>query len=741
MAKLSHKFQKNVSRNYEAALKHYNNGAYPQAEEFCKNVLSSAPGHADTLHLLGLVALSVGKNDIAFQLASQAASKNPQNPNFINTMGAACYGLGRLQDALNHFRSALVLHEAYPQAHSNLCGVLNDLGNLNEAEKHGLRAIELQPGLFDALANMAKVMAGLEKWDMSIFYCLKALELQPNQPKVLFQLGVALSKVVRLNEAIEQFRKVIALQPDYVEAHNELAGLLFRTGIYDQSLQHYQRALEIRDDPVVHFNFAVFLQYMGNLDGSKKHYKKVLEFNPNFVEGNSNIIAILLSQGLHKEAYAYLHKVMDFDQAILGTKDCLLMHYLYDADIEPKEIAAAHREWGERVAALIAPPKMKWDNNRDPKRPLRVGFVSGDFREHAVMRFLRDVFEVLDPNEIELYFFSNNKRRDNISARLEEIASGWWDIAGMNDEKVVELIQHDEIDILVDLAGHTTDNRLLIFVYKPAPIQVSWLGYAATTGLAAMDYRLTDAIADPPESKDWHSEELVRLPEGFLSFSEPSGAPEPAGPPCMDNDVITFGCFNNNAKITPPVISLWAEILHKMPNSRMFLKNDALRSPAVKEMWLEKFQEYNVKLDRIELLPRVDHYKDHLALYQKVDIALDVFPYNGTTTTCEAMWMGVPVVTLRGDRHVGRVSASLLTRIGLEDLIAETHEEYVEKAVSLAGNYKRISELRYDLRSRMQGTALGDANRFARTLEKAFREMWLRWLGKSDNSTGSEEKQ
>lgn len=732
MAKLSRQIQKNITRNYEVALKHYKNGAYPQAEEFCKKVLSTAPEHADALHLLGLVALAVGKNDIALVFAQQAHSKTPRHCTFINTMGVACYRLGRLQDAIGLYRKALVLNESYPEAHSNLCLALNDLRNFAEAEKHGLRAIELRPGFPDALHNLAKVCSVQQKWDMSIFYCLKSLEVQPDQPLFLFQLGFALSKLGRLQEAIEQYRKAVSLKPDYAEAHNHLAGLLFRAGDHKQPLHHFRRALEIKDDPLIHFNYAVVLQYLGKLDDAKQQYKKVLGYDPNFLEANSNMISILLSQGLHKEAYEYLHKVLRFDPAHIGTKDCLLLHYLYDADIDAQEIDAAHREWGERVTAQFPTPERKWPNDRNPERPLRVGFVSGDFREHAVMRFLKNVLEGFDPREVEFFCYSNNKYTDAISQRLKEISTGWWDIAGMNDQKVVDLIQFDRIDILVDLAGHTTDNRLLVFAHKPAPIQVNWLGYPCTTGLTTMDYRLTDAIADPPESKDWHSEELVRLPEGFLSFTTIQEAPESTGPPHLGSGVITFGCFNNNAKITPPVISLWAEILNRVPDSRMFLKNDALRSPGVKEFWLERFQEHSVSLDRIELLPRVEYYVDHLALYNQVDVALDVFPYNGTTTTCEAMWMGVPVVTLKGNRHVGRVSASLLTRVGLEELIAENPEEYVENVVSLAGDSEKITELRHDLRRRMQRTALGDGTRFTRTLEKAFRDMWFRWLKETD---------
>jgi len=728
MAKLSRKIEKNVSRNYQTALKYYESGTLPKAEEFCNKVLSTTPGHAEALHLLARIALKVGKNDIALQLAGQAASRNPKEPTYCNTMGAAYYGLGHLQDAIKLFQKALTLQEPYPEAHSNLCVALKDTGNLVEAEKHCRRAIELQPQFANAYANLAQVFAAQEIWDMSIFYFLKSLELQPDQPQILYKLGLALGNVGRNEEAVEHLRRAVEIQPDFAEAHNYLAKFLYRCRIYSEAMHHFRRSLELKDDPAVHFNFAVFLQFMGKLDLSKYHYLKVLETNPNVVEANSNLIHILLAEGLHREAYKYIHEVMKFDPIYLGFNDCLLMHYLYDADMPPEEIDGAHRQWGERVAAKISVPERNFENDRNPWRPLRVGFVSGDFREHAVMRFLKDVFLNFDPEKVELYCFSNNNYTDYITKWLQENVAGWWDIKGLSDEKVAELIQEEGIDILVDLAGHTGDNRLLVFARRPAPIQVTWLGYPCTTGLAAMDYRLTDVIADPPESIDWHSEELVRLEEGFLSFSEPFASPEPAGPPCKDNEYVTFGCFNNNAKITPPVISLWAELLEKMPNSRLFLKNDALRSPAVKNIWQERFQEHNVELDRIELVPRVDHYADHLALYGKVDIGLDVFPYNGTTTTCEAMWMGVPVVVLRGSRHVGRVGASLLTRVGMEELIAETPEDYVEKALRLAWDREKIIALRRELRKRMRGSALGDGRRFVGILENTFRDMWLRWL-------------
>lgn len=731
MAKLSRQFQKNISRNYAAALKHYDNGELAKSEKLCNKVLKASPGHAETLHLLARIALAVGKNDIALKLAGQAAKRNGKDPTYRNTMGAACYGLGRYHDAVKLFRKAISLHEPYPEAHSNLCVALKETGSLVEAEKHCRRAIELRPQFASAYANLAKVFAAQETWDMSIFYFLKSLELQPEQPQVLYKLGLSLARVGRNEEAVEYLRKAVALRPDSAEAHNNLAGVLFRSRIYDEAKDHFERSLELKDDPGVHFNYAVFLQFMGQLDQSKYHYRKVLDAAPNAVEANSNLIAILLAEGLHREAYEYIHEVLKFDPVHIGTKDCLLMHYLYDADMPAEEIDGAHRQWGERVAEQVPLPKRSFKNDRNPDRPLRVGFVSGDFREHAVVRFLLDVFKGFDPENIELYCFSNNQYNDWITEKVKGAASGWWEIKGMADDKAAEIIQGERIDILVDLAGHTSDNRLLLFARKPAPIQVNWLGYPCTTGLAAMDYRLTDAIADPPESLDWYSEELIRLPEGFLSFSEPEAAPGPSGPPCAETDMITFGCFNNNAKITPPVISLWAEILEKMPEARMFLKNDALRSPAVKKNWQERFREHNVNLDRIELVPRVDQYADHLALYRKVDIALDVFPYNGTTTTCEAMWMGVPVVVLRGRRHVGRVGASLLTRVGLPELIAETPEEYVEKALRLAGEREKLAALRQDLRKRMRGCALGDGQRFAGTMEDTFREMWLNWLGET----------
>ena len=297
----------------------------------------------------------------------------------------------------------------------------------------------------------------------------------------------------------------------------------------------------------------------------------------------------------------------------------------------------------------------------------------------------------------------------------------------MADSAVAERIREDSIDILIDLAGHTANNRLPVFAERPAPVQVTWLGYPNTTGLSAMDYRLTDVIADPEGDADvLHSENLMRLPNGFLCFAPAADAPEIAGTPALTTGQVTFGSFNNLAKVTPEVVETWAHVLHRIPKSQLVIKSRPLADAETRERYVEMFGAHGIDAGRVELCSWIASRSGHLGAYNRVDVGLDPFPYNGTTTTCEALWMGVPVITLCGDRHSGRVGASILIRIALKDLVAETKAIYVEKTVALANDLDRLSALRSDLRSRMKMSPLCDPELFTRDVEATYREMWRR---------------
>ena len=352
---------------------------------------------------------------------------------------------------------------------------------------------------------------------------------------------------------------------------------------------------------------------------------------------------------------------------------------------------------------------------------VKIGYVSGDFRRHSVSHFLLPVFRHHDRTAFEIHGYSNNALTDDVTERLTALADGWRLIFGLDDEAAARMIAEDGIDILVDLSGHTAHNRLSLFARQPAPVQVTWLGYPGSTGLKAIGYRLVDAITDPPGEADAHySERLVRLDHGFLCYAPldqaPAPVPRPEGP-------IRFGSFNNPAKLSPATLDLWVKVLEAVDGSELLLKGRPFADPKVRQALLTRFGKRGIASDRIVLLEHIAAPEQHLAAYGEMDIALDPFPYNGTTTTCEALWMGVPVVTLLGDRHSARVGASLLTQVGLDSLIAHTPQDYIRLAADLAADYRRRAGLRGKLRAMMQNSPLCDGPGFTRRLENAYRGM------------------
>jgi predicted O-linked N-acetylglucosamine transferase (SPINDLY family) len=347
-----------------------------------------------------------------------------------------------------------------------------------------------------------------------------------------------------------------------------------------------------------------------------------------------------------------------------------------------------------------------------------------------VAHFTRKLIGAHDRDQVEVFGYANVIKPDEITSEFRAQADHWLSIVGMKDEDVVDRIREERIDILVDLAGHTADNRLLVFAHKPAPIQVTWLGYPGTTGLACMDYRLTDAVADPPDVADrWYSEKLFRLPHGFLCYQTDEPHPAVAVCPGLEQGHITYGSFNNLPKITPDVVRIWSRILNASTDSRLILKAKAFAHEKIRARYLQAFHEQGISPERLDLLGLIPGRGNHLATYSRIDIGLDPFPYNGTTTTCEALWMGVPVIGLLGDRHAGRVGASILHHVGLPELVAASEDDYVERACSLAADRQRLGMLRETLRPMMRASRLMDTGQFTQSLENAYREMWMDWCG------------
>jgi protein O-GlcNAc transferase len=613
-------------------------------------------------------------------------------------------------------------------ANSNLGAALKDQGKLDEAIAAYRRAIDLKPDSAEAHYNLGNALKDQGKLDEAIAAYRRAIGIKPDLAAAHSNLGAALDEQGRLDEAIAAYRRAIGIKPDLAAVHSNLGAALNKQGKLDEAIAAYRWAIGIKPDlAAAHSNLGAALKDRGKLGEAIAAYRRAIDLKPDSAEAHYNLGNVLKDQGKLDEAGAAYRRAIGIKPDLTAAHSNLLTSLNYDDKSTGNHLFAAHREWGKRYCQQISRPTA-YANDREAGRRLKVGYVSPDFRRHSVASFVEPLLKEHDRQAMEVFCYAEVKRPDTVTGDLQRLADHWLVTVGRSDNELAERIRADRIDILVDLAGQTANNRLRVFARKPAPVQVTWLGYPNTTGLAAIDYRLVDAVTDPiGEADAWASETLVRLEGGFLCYGAPKDAPEPTVPSCLKTGTVTFGSFNNPAKLSAATLDAWATLLSRLPPARLLLKGKPLADADTRALFLARLGERGVAAERVELVPWLRGAAAHLALYHRVDIALDPFPYNGTTTICEALWMGVPVVTLRGDRHAGRVGASLLTQIGLRDFIANSVEEYVEIALALACNPRRLEELRRALRPRMAASLLCDGRAFARKIEGAFRTMWQHW--------------
>jgi predicted O-linked N-acetylglucosamine transferase (SPINDLY family) len=604
-------------------------------------------------------------------------------------------------------------------------------GRLAEAETLYRQVLAANPDHPYANNNYAILLRAQRRWEDAVACYQRAVRANPDDAQVLNNLTCVLSDLGQETQAAKIAMRAVALKPDYAEAWFNLGNILRNLGGADQARQAYRRAVRIRPDMAEAWsNLGDMHKSSSELTQAMECYRTALRLQPGLPQPYVNLGEVLKEQGRVTDAITLLQHALEQHPALPLLHSNLLFALHYTPHVPPEVIFRAHRHWGERYAAALTPANPIFPaHDRTPDRRLRVGYVSPDFCGHAVSCFLEPLLRGHDRSLVEIFCYPISRRNDAITDRFKAITGHWVPLTGLTDDEAADRIRADGIDILVDVAGHTCDCRPLIFARKPAPIQVSWLGYPDGTGMTAMDYRLTDAVADPPGVTDgWHLEKLVRLPDGFLCF-RPAQDTDAAGPlPARRNGYVTFGSFNNNAKITPEVVALWSALLHRVPGSRLILKSKPFADPATLARYQSLFSANKIAPDRVDLLPQIPDQSGHLRAYDRLDIALDPFPYNGTTTSCEALWMGVPVVTLLGTHHVARVTGSLLHRIGLDDLVAGSIDAYLDIAAGLAGNLDRLESLRQTLRPRLQASPLCDPYRFAAQVEAAYRRMWRDWV-------------
>ena len=563
-------------------------------------------------------------------------------------------------------------------------------GDLDGAERIYRRIIEKTPDHPDALHLLGVIAYQRHETDRAVALLRRAIARRPNHPAYHANLGLANHRRARFGAAEANARQALALAPRFVNARLNLGNALRSQGRVGEAMVEYQRVLSASPDlPEIHSNLGFALRELGRPAEALSAFKRARQLDSNNPRYGTHVISTM------------------------G----------YIAGVSQGEILEESRRWA--AAHENRPASAPLPSDPRPDRRLRVGYVSPDFCGHPVSAFFEPLLSAHDRTAVEVTLYADELRPDETTRRLREAADRWRTTTGWPDGRVAETVRADRIDILVDLAGHTAHHRLGVFAERPAPVQITWLGYPNTTGLSRMDVRLTDAVADPEGEADrLHTERLVRIPDGFLCFAPPSDAPTAGPPPSESAGRVTFGSFNYLAKLSDPVIETWAGLLHRLPEARLLIKHKALSEEPARKVLIDRFARAGVSGDRLRLMAGQLSHRDHLAVYKQVDLALDPFPYNGTTTTCEALWMGVPVVTLAGDRHSSRVGASILTRVGLTDLIADGRDDYIERAAALAADGDRLADLRRSLRDRMTGSPLTDAHGFARRMETVYRELW-----------------
>jgi protein O-GlcNAc transferase len=642
---------------------------------------------------------------------------------------------GRLAEAEACYRRVLAAEPSHADALHLLGVIALQVGRHDVAVDLIRQAIRLNasnPDYFSDLGNACFAQGNLEA---AVAACREVIRLAPGDANGHCNFGTALSHLGKLDEAVVAYREALRIKPDYAKAHSNLGTALYNQGKHDVAVAAYRVALRINpDDAGAHCNLGAALYSQGKLAESVAAYRQALRIKPGDAKAICNLGTTLADQGKYDEAVAAFGEALRLKQDYAEAGSNLLFGLNYDERRSNAQLFEAHRAWDQRHGRTVPLP-VTYANDRATERRLKIGYVSPDFRGHSVAFFLEPLLKHHNREEIELFCYAEVGWPDVVTERFKGLADHWVVTARMSDDALAEQIRYDNIDILVDLAGHAAKNRLPVFARKPSPVQVTWLGYPNTTGLAAIDYRLVDAVTDPEGEADaFASETLIRLANGFLCYNAPSDAPAPAPPPCLTTGFITFGSFNNPTKLSGTTLNVWATLLAELPKARLLLKGRSFADATFRASFLRALTERGASAERVELLPWLPNGAAHLALYDRIDIALDPFPYNGTTTTCEALWMGVPVVTLRGDRHASRVGASLLTQIQLPDLIAGTVAEYVEIATALARDPARLSGLRSTLRSRTVASALCDAQAFARKIESAYRGMWRHWVANNSDS-------
>ena len=714
-----------IPQALQLALQHLQEGRLAEGEALCQQVLAADPEQPDALHLLAIVAQKVGQNQSALELLHRALVRSAPSADLQNNLGIVLVALGRIPAAISAFRQALLLRCDFAEAQANLGDALRLAGQPAEAAAACHEALRLRPDFAAAQGNLGNALKDLGRTSEAIGAYRSALRLRPEDASYHNNLGVALLEIGDEPGAESGFRMALRWQPNHAGARHNLGCLFHRLGRLDEAIAAYRATLLLTPhDADVSLNLGVALADTHQYAAAATCYLAALDAAPTLAAAHGNLGLALTQMGEFDEASQRLQRAVALCPQDASVHSTAIYCGQFHAGRDPQIAAAEQARWNEAHAAPLRAARWPHPQDRGPQRRLRIGYVSADFRDHPIAFFLMGLLEAHDRAAFEIHGFASVRRPDAITAKMRAAADCWHDVQALGDKGLAEEIRRMGMDILVDLSMHSAGNRLLAFARKPAPIQISWLAYPGRTGLETIDYRLTDAVMDPPTGDDsMASERPWRLPDAWCCYAPLGAFPAVAPLPALRAGQVTFGALNQCSRFNDGVLRCWMRLLQKVAGARLLLLCPEGRC---RERVLTFAEARGVARERLEFISHLP-MADYLRTYERIDIGLDPFPCNGLTTTCHALWMGAPVVTLAGALPVGRAGASLLPTAGLPELVAHSADEYVEIASALAADLPRLGGLRSGMRARMQASPLLDASRFARNIEAAYRAMWHEW--------------
>jgi len=599
-------------------------------------------------------------------------------------------------------------------------------GKLTDAEQACRRGLDAAPDDPGAVHLLGTVLHRLGKNDEALPLLERAASVSPENFAYRSNLAAVLGRLGRPEDALPHLQEAVRLRPSSPEAHNNLAAALEQLGRLRESAEELRKALERRRDyPEAWYNLGGALRKAGRVVPAASAYQEAVRYKADYFEALGNLPQLVSELGDAEEAIAWCRRIVELRPELPSPRSALLYTLHYSPRYDAERVYQEHREWGRLFCDPLREKIRPHENDRNADRKLRVGYVSPDLREHTVTKFITAALEHHDRESFEPFCYSDAEKPDAVTQRCKNAVEHWHDTRGVHDDRLEQMIRQDKIDILVDLRGHAADNRLTLFARKPAPVQVNMVGYFNTTGLSAMDYRITDALQDPPgASEHLHTENLVRLPHSCWCYTADDDAPDVSETPALKNGFITFGSLNKIVKVSEPCARLWAKVLEEVPKSRLLV---SVAGADAAEPVGKRLSSFGLPADRVDILGKTGTSTQYLERYHQIDIALDTFPFNGITTTCEGLWMGVSCVSLSGGTSVSRAGRSILHAGNLPQLATDTPEQFLHVATQLAKDPPRIRDLRLTMRERLLTSPLMDHRRFARDLEAAYREMWRAW--------------